>query len=77
MYEQVITTKPVVATYLLLHSEKVVDFLSLMMSSSRVKHTDLSLSSDLATQIKGKKNKPQKKAAFLVFDDESKHPQMC
>lgn len=59
----------------------MVDLLSLTClhpaSMLQCERTDLSLSSNLATQIKGLKNKPKKKSSFSVFDDESKHPRMC
>lgn len=58
----------------------MVDLLSLTglypASMLQCERADLSLSSNLATQIKGQKNKPQKKNSFSVFDDESTHPQM-
>lgn len=80
IYGQAVTVKPGLASYLL-WSEQVVDLLSLTCLHSasmlQCEHTDLSLSSNLATQIKGKKKINQKKkSSFSVFDDESTHPQM-
>lgn len=60
---------------------QAVELLSLIClhptSMLQREHSDFSLSSNLATQIKGQKNKPPAEQRLPVFDDESTHSQMC
>lgn len=81
IYEQAVTVEPELASNLPLHRVNrwlicSVWHVFIQPACCSVSVQTFSLSSNLATQIKGQKNKPKKKSSFSVFDDESTHPLM-